>query len=402
MTRFMSRAAALCCCIIALAATPRPAAAQDDTLVELLTMYDRDVDGRLDRAELTAFFLAHDKAIADLRAKHVDEPALRDEADLRADDALSYRCGSCMTVAIEQAAAFVRDSIRLTTPRRFRLGWKGLSFRRFATDPADPRQLGPDRRPALFSYKRDAHAKVPNQVNWLGGIQLFRLVRNIDQGSVPHHFVVLTPAVEADIDGSKPANETSLDFGVPVTYEWERGGGRKVVSGFSLTVTPKRLTDRDFEREGWELATELSTSSVPLLRMGYTTAVADDVTGGRGALLLVYWKPSLRIETGEITDAAGNTKLEVLQAEGRYSRVAPRLAATVRSERLLPGFTIGLDYFHRVRATRDADYGYGELRFIYDLNADRSLSVGMILTRGRKPPDFANTDRILIGFGFLQ
>jgi hypothetical protein len=140
---------------------------------------------------------------------------------------------------------------------------------------------------------------------------------------------------------------------------------------------------------------------VQLLRAGYTTAIGESTSGG-GAVALLFWKASVRFETGEISDAAGNSRLEVLQSEGQYVRVAPRLTATLRSERVLPGLSVGLDYFHRFRATRNADYSYGELRFIYDLTTDRSLSVGVVVTRGHKPTDFAKTDRVLIGFGFLQ
>lgn len=391
----------LWCCVYACVGVASDAAAQDDSLEQQLGRYDRNVDMRLDREELIAFFLANDKTIADMRAKRIEEARLREEAALRADDALSYKCGDCESVPLDRAAAFVRETIRTTSPRKFRLGWKGLSFRRFATDPADARQLGPDRRPTLFSYKRDTQAKDRDQVNWLGGLQLFRFIRNIDSGDVRHHFLIVTPGIEADIDGSKAANESSLDFAVPVTYEWERGARNHLVSGVAVTVTPKRLTDRGFDRKGWEVSTEVSATSLRLLRMGYTTAISES-SEGRGAALLLSWKPSLRFETGEITDAAGNSRLAVLQAEGTYFRVAPRLTATVRSERVLPGLSVGLDYFHRFRATTSADYSYGELRFVYDLTSDRSLSFGVVVTRGNKPPDFSKTDRILIGIGFLQ
>lgn len=379
-----------------------PAASADaaDQVIEQLARFDKNTDRRLDRAELVEYFLVHDKVITELRKKGMGEPALRTEAELRADDALSYQCATCDSVSFESAGDYVRDNLRVTTPRKLKIGWRGLSFRRFATDPADPRQLSPDKRPALFSYKRDSQATDKDQVNWLGGVQLYRHVFDLTAAPVNEHFLTVVPAVEADIDGSKAANETSLEFALPITYEWERlRGAERVLAGLTLTFTPKRLTDRRFDREGWEFTTEASVSSVPFLRAGYSTPLAD---GPDGAALLFYWKPALRLETGKITDAAGNAKLAVLAQEGTYSRIVPRITASARSERLLTGLSVGLDYFYRFHATDESDYDYGELRFTYDLTSDRSLSFGLVITRGHKPPDFVKTDRILVGFGFLQ
>jgi hypothetical protein len=367
---------------------------------ETIRLYDANQDGRYDEVELTALFFDHDPEILQLRASGTPETALKKIARDRAVDVLTLRCDSCTIAPLADVLLFVEERAWALGVTRKRLGWSTLAFRRFVTDTADPRQLSPDKRPFIFSYKRDNAATDKDQVNILGGIQAYKWLVNFGDVNIPRHFVSAAPGVELDIDGSKKPFESSIEFGVPLAYEYAREG-RLAVSGFIASLTPKYLTDRDFERSGWEIVYEGSLNSLALGRMGYTTWLGRS-NGPSSAIFAIYWRPSFRLETREITDAAGNEKLAALAKEGKYTRPTPRLTAVGRFERWLPALTLNFDYFHRMNGPDDLTYGYGETRFTYDLTADRTFSFGLVITRGRKPPDFARTDRVLIGFGFLQ
>lgn len=365
---------------------------------EIIQTYDANGDRLYDRSELVALFLAEDAEIKAARAKKTSEATLTQTADDRAEDVLTRACTTnCTTVTLDSVLGFLDDRAWGLGVTRKRIGWRGLEIRRFVTDPADPKQLQ-SRSPAFFSYKRDNEAVDKDQVNFLGGVQIIKPQWAFGSS----HYLNVAPGVEMNIDGAKKANESSIDIVAPVTYEFVRTG-LPAVAGVAVTATPKRLTDRDFERKGWELTVEGSVTSKAAARMGYTSFLWRKAGQGLStAVLSVFWRPSVRLETGEITNAAGNAKLLVLMQEGRYTRVTPRLMVNARPERWLPALNLGVDYFHRFNGPGDKSAGYGEMRVIYDLTADRALSIGLVVARGRKPPDFAPISQVLIGFGLLQ
>jgi hypothetical protein len=381
--------------LIVLAGTVRAASAQTP---EIIQAYDANGDLLYDQSELIALFLAEDGDIKAARAQNTPEEKLAAMAEDRAEDALTRACTvNCTTVTLAAVLGFLDDRAWGLGVTRQRIGWTGLEVRRFITDPADFKAL-PARSPAFFSYKRDNEAVDKDQVNVLGGVQIAKPQRAFGSS----HYLTVAPGLEMAIDGSKPANESSIEVVAPTTYEFVRTG-LPAVAGAMLTVTPKYLTDRDFERSGWELTLEGSVTSTAAARMGYVSWLGRQPDGGLStALLSVFWRPSVRLETGEITDAAGNPRLLVLMEEGRYTRVTPRLAVTARPERWLPALNFSLDYFHRFNGPEGKSAGYGEVRMIYDLTKDRALSFGVVVARGSKPPDFAPINQVLVGFGLLQ
>lgn len=396
MRKPMPRSAVAVFVFLAVCAGVRPVFAQTESEVRAA---DADQDGRFDHAELLALFLGADAEIKAMRAAGAPSADINALAEDRAEDVLTYRCGDCATVSFSLVLAFIQERTWARGVTRERIGWRTLAIRRFATDGADPRQVLPDKRPFIFSYKRDNEAADKDQVNLLGGIQFYKAVWALDPAT--EHFVTATPALEMEIDGGKKSHESSIEIALPLSYEYSRAG-RARFAGFTTAVTPKFLTDRAFERRGWEVVVEGHIASTLLGNMGYTSWLGREPDTLSSSILSLYWRPSLRVETGRITNAAGNARLEALAEEGHYTRLVPRIVVVARPERWLPALSITADYFHRFDGPEGKSAGYGETRITYDLTAQRAFSIGLVITRGRRPPDFAPVDRILIGVGVLQ
>ena len=109
------------------------------------------------------------------------------------------------------------------------------------------------------------------------------------------------------------------------------------------------------------------------------------------------------VESGKVLDPAGNAKLQAIQQDGAYARVGPRVSATVRPAVVSKRLVLAVDYFHRFGvAGKSVRAAYAESRAMFDVTPDGSVGLGVVYRRGHKPPDFAETNSILIGVGILQ
>jgi hypothetical protein len=164
---------------------------------------------------------------------------------------------------------------------------------------------------------------------------------------------------------------------------------------------PKFSTDRVLDRETWELGLSFSATS-PTAGAGFITprpVVGDD---GRLPALGLLWEPSIELEVGEVRDAAGNEKLEDLQALGTYKRAVPRVKIILFPYRLSERLRITGEYFYRVDLDESWERSYSELRLDYDLVTDGSLELSIVYRKGRKPPAFEEVKDFLIGIGIRQ
>jgi hypothetical protein len=360
---------------------------------------DKDRDGFLDRTELVAYFLANDPVVATLKTNGASEARLRSEAETRARDAMTFESDLAAPVKIDVAAAYVNRFATTLPPQKFRIGWPGFGIRRFVTDTVDPRSPKRDSKAAIFSYRRDNEATDKNQPNFLGGIQLGSWTSQLDSGQVPTHYLTVAPGVEADIDGGKKRTDSSVDIGIPISYQHTTTRRLALITGTTLTVTPKWNTDRAFERDVREVSISFAATSGRLARAGYVTGFGDDVSPA----LTISWQPSVLLESGKVVDPAGNTKLEAIQQEGAYVRAGPRISATLRPAVLSTRLVLNFDYFHRFGvAGKSVRAAYTESRAMVDVTPDGSVGVGVIYRRGHRPPDFGEINSVLVGIGILQ
>ena len=119
-----------------------------------------------------------------------------------------------------------------------------------------------------------------------------------------------------------------------------------------------------------------------------------------GSAFKFYWQPSLSIDAGEVSDAGGNEKLQAIRDSGRYVRLAPSVAFKLTIPRTNDKFSLALSHTQRFDLTESWNRGMTTGSFQYDLTNNVAFTV--VRRHGRKPPDFAAVDDVLIGIGLKQ
>lgn len=375
--------------------------ARADLIPELLA-FDENADGRFDQEELERYFLAHD---ADIAKQRKDGASAEKQAELatdRAEDALSFPRGcedGCDAIPIDAVLSFMEERLRVTMkPTDPTFGWKGLGFERSVTDTPNPRQPKTT-QPAIFSYRRDTKATDRDNLTFLGGVRLYKNTRILDpDAETPRNFLTIAPGVDLDVDGTKKPHENTIEAGVPLSYECVAPReSTSLFTGHTVTLTPKFGTDRAFDREVYAADLSWSFSSLRLLRAGYTRRFPRSALRPRATLM---WTPTLTLESGSVRDAAGNEDLE--KRKGTFLRLAPRIDLTFRPLAINSRVSVGLKYFHRFDLREDWDRPYGEASLNYDITPTGSVAFTVTHRRGRKPPDFKETDATLIGIGITK
>lgn len=353
--------------------------------IDELRPFDANNDGRLDRSELVRYRL---------RASASPSATERVQAEDFADDVLTATCPrQCVSAPLLDIVVSLQEEVRRTevaATKKRRIGWRGLGFSRDVVDNPNPRS-DKLKAPLIFSYRRDNRNDDPNQLNLLGAIQLASA--GTDLGN--RFEVNVTPGVDADIDGAKKANQSSLTFGVPVFLGWVGRGTE--LDMISLALTPKYGTDRRLDREVYEVSATFSFTSEPLAAGFFSP---DPVRNEQGKLppLLFSWTPSAAIEYGKISDAAGNADLEALAARGNYLRLAPRARLVFRPAAISENLRLTADGTLRFESGERAK-GYLESRVSYDLLLDGTLQFTVVHRTGSKPPAFTHLHEFLVGIG---
>lgn len=367
-----------------------------------LAAFDDNGDGLYDHGELQRYFLAHDADIAKRRQEGASEEALTKVASERAEDALSFapECDDgCDVISLDTVVQFSQERLRVTTKVTDpKFGWKGLGFERSVTDTPNPRQTK-TAQPAIFSYRRDPNATDRDNVNIFGGARLYKNTWALDTAkATPRNFFTVSTGIDFDLDGTKKPHENTIDFGVPLAYEWVApGDSTDVFTGHIVTLTPKFGTDRAFDREVYSVDLLWSFTSLRFLRAGYLTRFPRSALRPKATLA---WTPTMQFEFGDVSDPAGNTDLEARQ--GTFLRVAPRIDLTFRPIALHERVSLGIKYFYRFDLREDWQRPYGEATLAYDLTPTGSVGFTVVYRRGRKPPDFKENDTTLIGVGIKK
>jgi hypothetical protein len=174
-----------------------------------LKKFDTNGDGRLSEAEIITLFLT--------TRNLTESPANSALASDFASDMVSFRCISCDSVPLADAAAFlaelervVQSKMRGAVDKQRRIGWAGLGFGRFVVDTVNPRPAK-FKAPMVFSYRHDSEAdddEDGNQFNILGALQLWKRTWDFDETGASS--LTLTPGIDFDVVGSKPASETTI------------------------------------------------------------------------------------------------------------------------------------------------------------------------------------------------
>lgn len=365
------------------------------TAIKPATVAECDTDGqpRLTREELTWCFRFLDPRVKEVsgnpeRAQQMIDDLVGDTLD---------RSGRS-TASLDEAAYALADSkatIQKQEPEI--IGSDKIIVGRKLADALDPRRRESG-VPFAISYTDDRASGEDNFV--AAGEITYVPSPRVRDGRSSLARVVL-PTIGFDLSTSKPANESSISIGAPI--RWFKSNqappDQRLIDDWSWVVEPKYNTDRDFRRDAYELNFGATLSSKRLWRAGQNIEFGGDASKP-GDEWQFHWKPSLSMETGSVTDAGGNAKLALVEADGEYVRMAPNVAVKLRLPFSNARFSLAGSYTQRFDLTESWSRGLGTLSVLYDL----SSNVALTLTRrkGRKPPDFAETDDVLLGIGVQQ
>jgi len=293
---------------------------------------------------------------------------------------------------VTEAEARLRDfkAERAEVDVPTRIGWSTFHVARDVTDPAalDSWKI---ERPFLLTLRYDTESKAnKGQLTALGGIQFFAYRATIRDSTLDKYFD-MGLAMDLDSDATKPKNESSIKFSLPLNWlAVGRYGEPRWINSFGITMAPSFGTDRAFNREVYAASVGLVVASKKL-NAGYFTYVS----GGRVRL---YWAPAVAFTVGKVEDAAGNAKLAAIESLGAYYRVVPKLSVSVDPKLGSRRLVLGCDYSHTFDLGENWNHEFAELSASYG----SGLSLALYYRRGFKPPDFTKTSEFLFGIGLIQ
>ena len=271
-----------------------------------------------------------------------------------------------------------------------------LFFGRKLTDASDPRKAESN-VPFVLSFTDDRGAG--DDVFLAAGNLAFE-VWNVDLNSVPFESSFV-PTLSFETTTKTAPSESTISIGFPFRFLWVESSNRSGawINEWEWAVEPKYITDRDGRRDAFEIAWNNVFASERLLRAGYNIwiggASSDPLTQH-----ILFWEPSIGVEAGNVTDAGGNAKLEAIQATGNYLRLAPAVSFKWNLPQLGQRVAFGLGYTHRFDLEQGWDRGFGSASIQYDLS--KFVALTLSYRKGRKPPDFAETNELLFGVGIQQ
>ena len=205
-----------------------------------------------------------------------------------------------------------------------------------------------------------------------------------------------TGSVKIDSAAGAEVKKSSVTFGMnwskyffPRTNPW--------IDSVLLRISPEYLTDRDFDREAYQLSVVGSLTSSRLGNAGYITCPGGCDVENTSEF---YWSPSLGLEAGRVEDAAGSDTLTLVEQQGAYVRLAPSVSMTYKPIEWSPKIAFQLEYTQRYDLTQGWNRGMGVLSVNYAIapNAFWNLS----WRKGRQDSTFQTVDTVLFGIGIRQ
>lgn len=375
-------------------------ASQAQLTQSLVVQSDLNRDGSLGVGELVSLFMAHDPEFQKATAQGFTFNVRRRWAEDWAID-VATASPPATTVPVRDALRVIAGlpsraqklyvlAVAAERPRQGALLWKSFQVRRKLEDLYDPRGWS-EMRPAIFSYMRDEEAEDRDQFTFLGAVQFF----SVPWQSGSRNFFNFSPAVEMEILGAKPSNETSITFGSPIIWKTVRRS--KVLSSSILSLSPRFGTDRSFDRDvreialGWTFASEVIRSRFTTLKMANDKPV-----------LAFSWSPTVEVSTGKIEDAGGNEKLEALGVGKSYTRALIGLNMSLAPRQLSQKLVLTIDYALRYDFDESWTRDFLSVGIAGDVTKKGTVQLTIVYRRGRKPPAFEDIDQFLFALGVLK
>jgi len=357
---------------------------------------DKNHDGWLERDELADYFLNHDKELLELREFGLGNVKLQEKANDFADDALSQKAQNATKINLDDAVFYVeRRASLVAKDTEMKKWWPGFGLSRTLIDEADPRKTQMDDRPFVLSFSHDS--KRQNEKDLfaiLGTVKLFDYNKDWRGGEFQ-----IKPGVDLDVDTSKEAKDSSVDFGVSFAHYWFNNDPDAILSSHVLSLTPKYETDRDFARKVYEVSLSWSFASPKILRSGYNTWIGGRQKSPDDAWFRIYWKPELGLEAGGVQDAAGNEELQKIKNDGPYVRFLAGGKITVAPLFISRRLSTTFSYKNRW------DLGEGWNKYYWtaevDYNITKTVQFTVLYRKGARPSSFTDTDTVLVGIGLL-
>jgi hypothetical protein len=339
----------------------------------------------MDSSELASFAKAVNPKFSDAEA-----------ADFALDVLSSFCSHNCARLKFDDFIIYLQNRARQSDEKRRADRnplWPGFAINREVVDAINPR-ADKSKAAAVISIKWNDEAqesKDKRQETVLGALRL--LSRNFGEGRTQ---LEMNTGVDFDIDGSKPKNETTISFGIPVSVSRIRKPDNWFES-FALGLTPKWITDRSFNREVYEVALNGSFASAPIAA-GFIRPAPVRRDGIHLPKVTGYWIPSAQMEFGTVRDAGGNAKLIPLEGHS-YTRVVPRAKITLFPNFISEQLQIDVDALERYDLTEKWTRPYLETRLSYDLVFKGVAQLTVVYRRGKKPPQFSKLNDVLFGVG---
>lgn len=203
-------------------------------------------------------------------------------------------------------------------------------------------------------------------------------------------------SVKIDSSAGAEVKKSSVTFGM----NWSKylaPRSNSLVDMLLLRISPEYLTDRNFDREAYQLSMVGTLTSRRLGNSGYISCPGGCDVENTSEF---YWAPSLGFEAGRVQDAAGSDTLTIVEQQGTYARLVPSVTMTYKPIAWSPKLSLQFEYAQRYDLTEGWNRGVGVFSLNYAIapNAFWSLS----WRKGRQENTFQPVDTMLFGVGIRQ
>jgi hypothetical protein len=290
----------------------------------------------------------------------------------------------CQTVSGPEAIDTEKPAASLWTKM-----WSNLTLKRDLTDAFDPRQTKIT-LPAIVSFLHDEEASAQRyQTTIVGSLAYQFLARDFGDGK--RNTFTSALGLDADVEPTKAANSDVVNAGINMAVQWvSRNPMHASLESILVSATPKFTTDSSLNSRVYQMSLTALPTSKPL-------ALGQVISLPLG--LAVMFEPTGGVEYGRVRDADGNQKLAAIQAEGAYTRLLIQARARVWAPRWDQGLSLVGTYTLRYDTGEYWGRYFLDVLLLQDLDEKGTLSATLAYRRGRKPPDFAETNQVQFGIG---